>query len=315
MAETVLIDEATVTAGSDTDVIAHALTTPPEIDFRVVCDNAYVATFYVADVDFDAVDDAGVAALDGYGGAHAATTGLVYRIDCGSYDYVACVVTNSGVDAATITVAVGEDLVAESPTALFTVAEARAWDKAQLASDTTYPDATIIAAEAEIRERLTEWCDVDFIPTTHTDEYHSGDGSHFLDLDRPRITSVTAASTRSGTTWTALSADELADLYPATETGSMLYREISGWPNGVRNIKITYVAGFTAVPDMVHTAALDMAIEKLCVSNVPHMADGYDAGGTSYSWSRADGYNGNWSSLPSVMAAIRAYDYSIGGAA
>ena len=37
-------------------------------------------------------------------------------------------------------------------TALFSTAEARAFDKAQLTNSTTYPDATITAKEVEIRD-------------------------------------------------------------------------------------------------------------------------------------------------------------------
>ena len=96
--------------------------------------------------------------------------------------------------------------------ALFSVAEARAFDKAQLASTTDYPNASIIAKEVEIRAFLARVCGVDFIATTHTDEYHDGDWSHTLMLDWPLVTAVTAVSYREDATWTAFTADELADL-------------------------------------------------------------------------------------------------------
>jgi hypothetical protein len=124
MAETVLINAATVLAGAASAVEAYQIAVPPEVDFRIVCDKAYTVRFYVANVDFALV--ASASELSGTDDTHAATTGIVYRIDAGSYDYVAAVVTNDDVvDAATVTVAVGYDLVAEAATALFTVAEAR----------------------------------------------------------------------------------------------------------------------------------------------------------------------------------------------
>jgi len=196
---------------------------------------------------------------------------------------------------------------------LFSVAEARAFDKAQLTSDTTYPDAAIIAKEAEIREWLERACGVNFITTTHTDEYHDGDGSRELLLDWPRVQAVSAASQRSDTTWTDLTATELGQLQ-AADLGPV-YWDGGHWQRGRRNIKVTYTAGFAAVPALVKQAALAICAEELPGSTTPWQADGYDAGGVSYSIGRGDGYNGQWHSLPIVMRAIRMYDHSLPGVA
>ena len=201
------------------------------------------------------------------------------------------------------------------PTALFTEAEARAFDKGQLADEIAYPTADITAKEAEIREWLTKVCGVDLIPTTHADELQSGDGTATLLLNWPRVQSVTAASTRSGTTWTALTAAELALVVVDPDGTGMLYRDGAYWPAGVGNVKVTYKAGYTAVPALIKRAALMICVNELPASNAPWDASSYEAGGVSWSLARGDGYQGNWSSIPDVMKAIRAHSYSTSGIA
>jgi len=203
-------------------------------------------------------------------------------------------------------------------TALFTTAEARAFKHAGtavLANETTYPTATITAKELEIREFFLRTCAVDFFPTTHTDEYHSGDGSQYLALSWPRVTSVAAASTRSDATWTALTVAELADIHIDPDREGYLYREGSYWPSGVRNIKVTYAAGYTAVPKPVKDAALWICVTELAGTNISPAAESYDGGGESYSFAMGDGYNDSWHRLPVVRRAIRMYSHRIPGIA
>lgn len=315
MSESVLINAASVLAAAASAVEAYQIVTPPEVDFRVECSQAHSVRFYVANADFSAIT--GGAILPAYTATGVAATtgtnGTVYRIDAGSYDYVACVVTNDGAAPATVTVAVGYDLAAEAPTALFTVAEARAYDKAQLASATDYPSATIIAKEAEVRAFLTRICGVDFIPTAHADEYHDGDGGCALLLDWPKVTSITAASLRSGVTWTPLTADELAALHVA-ESG-VLVSEGGHWPRGVGNVKVSYVAGHAAVPPEIKDAALRWCVGGLPTSNVPFAAESYDAGGIDVSYASGDGFNDAWHRDATVRRAIRLYTMRVPGIA
>ena len=210
---------------------------------------------------------------------------------------------------------VQDDLFQEPSVALFTIAEARAFDKAQLASETDYPDATISEKETEIHEFLAKACGVWFCPVTTTDEYHSGDGSLLLQLDWPRITSVTAVSIRTDDTWTALTADELADVIPLTEVGDMLYREHSWWPWGVRNVRVTYVAGYSAVPELIKRAALRICVAELPSTNVPFSDDSYDAGGMNISFAQGDGFGGRWHRDADVMKAIRMFSHALPGIA
>jgi hypothetical protein len=198
---------------------------------------------------------------------------------------------------------------------LFTVAEARAFDKAQLTNATTYPDAAVIAKEAELREWFGRIFGVDFLPTTHTDEYHSGDGSSELVLDWPLVTSVSAASTRASTSWTALTAGELADIYVDPYCTDHIFREGGYWPLGRSNVKVTYVSGHVAVPTRIKRAALQLCLAELVPSNMPVDADGYDIGGTSVSFGRGDGWRDNWLRNPDGQAAYNAYSMKIPGIA
>jgi hypothetical protein len=200
----------------------------------------------------------------------------------------------------------------EYSSGLFTVAEARAFDKGQL-DDETYTSAAIIAKEAEIRAFLTRVCGVDFIPTTHTDEYHSGDWSHVLMLDWPLVTSVAAVSYREDATWTAFTADELADLQ-VSDTG-LLYREDAVWPSGVRNLRVTYAAGHASVPAEIKAAALRVAVAEMPTSNVPFSAESYEAGGMDVSYAAGDGFADAWHRDATVRRAIRLYTMRLPGVA
>ena len=196
---------------------------------------------------------------------------------------------------------------------LFTVAEARAFSDAKLASETDYPNAAILAKEEEIRAFLTKVCSVDFLPTTHTDEYQDGLGGSSLLLDWPLVSAVTAASTRSGTTWTALTVGELAELQ-VFDTGE-LYWDGGYWPSGRRNVKVTYTAAYSAVPDAIKRAALRMVTLELPTTNIPFSAESYEGGGMNVNFANGDGFGGRWHRDADVMKAIRLFDHSLPGVA
>lgn len=190
---------------------------------------------------------------------------------------------------------------------LFTVAEARAYDKLQLAAAEDFSDAAIIAHEELIREFLTGICGVDFLPTAHADEYHSGDGGQWLVLDWPLVTSVTSIGIRSDSTWTDLTSEELEDVHIDEASRKALYRESGAWPSGVRNIKVTYTAGYAAVPKEIKDAALKIAVSELPPSNVPFAASSWDGAGVGVSFMLGDGYGDRWHRIPEVQRAYRRY--------
>ena len=196
---------------------------------------------------------------------------------------------------------------------LFTVAEARAFDKGQLADGEVFPDAMIVAKEAEVRQWLEQVCGVNFIPTAYIDELHDGDGSSDLMLDWPLPSNPTAAALRYGTTWTALTADEL-DALQKYETGLIVW-DYYVWPRGRQNVRVSYTAGYDDVPLLVKDAALRVCAFDLQPSNLGLAASEYETEGMRASYSIGDGYNGNWHAIPEVRRVIRMYSRDVGGIA
>jgi hypothetical protein len=80
----------------------------------------------------------------------------------------------------------------------------------------------------------------------------------------------------------------------------------------VHNVKVTYVAGHTSVPDAVHIAALMVAVTEMPTSNVGLGANSYSENGTEYSFNLGDGYGGNWHRIPEVRRAVRLYSMATG---
>ena len=106
MAESVLINAATVEAAASSAVVAFAAAEDEYVDFRVSCDQAHSVAFYVADATFSAITSASKIFTPWYPGlaSTSGTTGNIFTVWPGSRSYVACVVTNNGSSAATVTV-------------------------------------------------------------------------------------------------------------------------------------------------------------------------------------------------------------------
>jgi len=192
---------------------------------------------------------------------------------------------------------------------LFTVAEAREFNGGTL-NKGEYTDAAILAKEAEIREVFVRVCGVDFSPTLHTDEYHDTDGSCSIMLDWPKVISVSAASQRSSTTWTALTSDELDQLH-ISDSGLLTW-EYGYWYAGRRTVKVSYTAGHSAVPELIKRAALIVCTSELPGTNVPFSVDSYSDGGVALTFGRGDGFNENWYRYPDVVKALRLFNMRTG---
>jgi len=198
---------------------------------------------------------------------------------------------------------------------LFTISEARAFDKGQLASVSDYPDLAINAKELEIRQFLAQAMGADAIPTAHT-ETHDGDGSDYLVLRWPLVTEVTALSI-DGVAVAAefLNASDYADGMAIDYERGMITRRGGIFAAGWSNVDITYTAGYALPPELVKRAALMLAVNELPAQNAPWQAESFEAGGTSFSWTRGDGYRGNWSGIPDVQRAINLYTRRMPGVA
>lgn len=192
---------------------------------------------------------------------------------------------------------------------LFSLAEARAFDKGQLSNTVLYSDATVTLKEAAIRARFERIIGTAFLPTTHT-EYYDGDGTSTLYLahhnpwleptPRPAtLTSVTVIATDD--TETAFTASELSDVvkYP-----DKLVRRSGVFASGHRNIKVVYVTGYVTCPADIKAAALQACAQELVPTNIPSsVIDGADG---AINWSRVkDPARGRWYGNEAIDAVLR----------
>ena len=122
----------------------------------------------------------------------------------------------------------------------------------------TILDTLIAAVEARILAHLGR---LRIETGTVTNEYHDGDGrSECLLLREWPATAITTVSWWDGTTATALDATDYAlDSSAQDSAGILIYTPggyaPSPWRVGRRNIRITYTAGYTTVPDDLELAA------------------------------------------------------------
>jgi hypothetical protein len=200
-----------------------------------------------------------------------------------------------------------------NPTTLFTVAEARAYDKAQLEAANVYPEAKITAKEAAIRAKFERIIGVALVSTAST-EYYDGNGSatlllsHHMPYADPTpspvvVTSITVIDTDG--TETAFTVDELADVvaYPYK-----LVRRSGVFTAGSRNIKVAYSHGYTTCPDDVKQAAMQVLLlpppDGIKPGSLPSMVvDGSDG---QVNWSRVkDPDRGRWYGDDSIDSVLR----------
>jgi hypothetical protein len=201
------------------------------------------------------------------------------------------------------------------PTALFSVAEARAFDQAQLASSTTYLTATIEAAEAEIREQFEQICGVSFIPKTETDVYLDGTGTRHILF--PNIKLISLESCVIYDSEQAISetfdADDISDV-ALYDSGKATRRSDGVWTWGEENVKVTYKHGYTAVPYAIKRAALIVLLDVLVASNVGDRTTFMSDGSATFSLATA-GRNNQWYGIPYVDSVLQQYQFKAPGIA
>lgn len=197
---------------------------------------------------------------------------------------------------------------------VFSVAEARAFDKAQLANATTYTDSAIIAKETSIRAKFERIVGVALLSTTST-EYYDGDGTDTLYLahhnpwseSTPRpvtLTSITVIATDD--TETAYTATELADVvkYP-----NKLVRRSGTFTAGSRNIRVVYAHGYATAPDDIKQAMLQAVVLPPPDGLIPSSTTSYATGGTEdggINWARVkDPSRGRWYGHEGIDAVLR----------
>lgn len=197
------------------------------------------------------------------------------------------------------------------PTAIFTVADARAFryqGQTPLAVEDDYPDELIEATAARISADFERIAGVAFVPTTVTDEVFDGPGDGSLLLPRPRVTAVTAAGYRGygAADWTAYTVEELAGIELDSAAG-IAYRVGACWPRGSRAVKLTYTHGYATPPEAIKRAALILAVEQLAGSNVSARATQATNEFGTYNLSVAGWREQSYYGLPEVDSVLARY--------
>lgn len=198
-------------------------------------------------------------------------------------------------------------------TSIFTLAEARAFrhqGQTPLASATAYSDDLVQDAADRITEDFARICDVSFVPVTVTDEVLDVGGgwrARTLLLPHPRVTAVSAASYRAAgvTTWTDLTADDLASL--VIEPGGGVYWPSGYWPWGPGRAKVSYTHGYAAPPAAIVRAALILAVEDLAGSNISDRATQQTNENGTFNLAVPGWRDGQWYGVPVVDSVLQRY--------
>lgn len=190
---------------------------------------------------------------------------------------------------------------------LFGVAEARAFNRAELASTTTYTAAAITEAEREIRDAFEQVCGVSFVPKTCVDYYVDGTGGRVLWLPFVRLKEVTAAVIYDSdmTVVETFDADDLADL-ALYDDGRIVRRTRGYWTAGERNVRLTFTHGYGACPLEIRRAALSVCLAKLVPSDVSDRATYVSDGNMTFGLATAGRFGAEYG-LPMVDSTLSRY--------
>jgi len=187
---------------------------------------------------------------------------------------------------------------------LFTESELRAHYNSDLGDDTVYTDALLAEARDRITVEFEDICNVAFVPT-YRRETIPGNGGRILELDRPFISQVLAATI--GTT-----SQTVADITPDS-TLAWVYHTTSFWNDATRsdplNVTISYVHGHPTVPPDIKRAAMVLArmqlLKDVTGQGVPEIASSFTDPTGQYTSFGANDMTGRWYGIPVVDATLR----------
>ena len=198
---------------------------------------------------------------------------------------------------------------------LFTIADARAFGDAALASTATYPDETIAGARDRIAEEFERICRQTFAPRYKLVTIDGGDADDPRDsvwLPDLRVTAIRSAEQRTigTTTWVALTAAQLADLF-VSDTGRA-FRELKGpWIAGRQNVRIGYEYGYPEPPLEIHRAALQLIRGSAVPTDINSRALSITDELGTFRLATA-GERGAWTGIPDVDAVLDRYASNVG---
>ena len=192
---------------------------------------------------------------------------------------------------------------------LFTEAELRAFYSSDLSSESTYPDAKLAEARDRITAAFEEHCGVSFVRRWRR-ETHPGDGSAILTVDRPYISSVSAATVGGVDVSATVS---VAPVLP------YLYRTSAAWTHATQaspfNVVVSYVHGHQSVPGDVKRAAMIAARQQLVKdvtgAGVPETASSWNDSTGQYVAFAANDQTERWFGIPSVDSVLREFSMKI----
>lgn len=193
---------------------------------------------------------------------------------------------------------------------LFTEAELRAHYNSDLGDDTVYTDVLLAEARDRVTVEFENICNVAFVPT-YNRETIPGSGGRILEVDKPKISSILAATI--GTT-----SQTVADLTPDPLL-PWVYHTTSFWNHATRsdplNVTISYVYGHPTTPPDIKRVAMILArmqlLKDVTGQGVPEIASAFtDATGT-FTGFGANDMTGRWYAIPIVDATLRRYSLNL----
>lgn len=185
---------------------------------------------------------------------------------------------------------------------LFTEVQARAYDNAALANTSTYPDEEIRRGHDRIMDAFETILGYP-LGRRYYREVFSGDGLSTLLLPYGEVVTVRSVATRAagGTTWTAFTAAELADVF--FEPYGLLSREVYGsFPAGRQNVRVSWEAGKEIHPE-IRLAALKLLRHQLVPSALPDRALFQTTEVGQFRFATSDA-KGHWFGLPDVDSVL-----------
>ena len=127
-------------------------------------------------------------------------------------------------------------------------------------------DVAVNALLAPVTAGIDSFCDSSFTLKSNVTEYLNGNSNYKIQPKNVPIISVSALSV--DTVAVAAASNEIATGYVFDES-TIYLRSGALFTRGVRNIKLTYTAGYSVVPDDVRQAAVEWILFKLAKRDRP----------------------------------------------
>ncbi|HUZ01683.1 MAG TPA: hypothetical protein VMU89_15145 [Thermomicrobiaceae bacterium] len=193
---------------------------------------------------------------------------------------------------------------------IFSLSDARAVDRGQLASASDYPDDVLEEVRQRIEDDFEEICGVSFIPR-FAFEYYDGRGTQTLMLRKFKEVTVRSIEVRTigTTTWEAYDTTEMSLTF--TDRHGVLLHELGVpfWP-AFQNVRIGVEHGYRQVPLPIRRAALILAASGAVgavASNLPDRATSMQTPEGSYVLS-TPGLRGSYYGIPRVDSVLARFN-------